>query len=90
MNSSIIQGNWHELKGKIKTKWAKFSDSDLDALNGNLEQLAGKIQKVYGYGKEQAEREFNEFKKALDTKMAGAPKTVSEKPEPKIGTVQKK
>ena len=69
MNSSIFQGNWTEIKGKIKTQWAKLSDDDLEAVKGNLEQITGKIQQVYGYGKEQAESEFNSFKKTLTSKL---------------------
>jgi uncharacterized protein YjbJ (UPF0337 family) len=72
MNSSTFQGNWSELKGKIKTQWAKFNDDDLETLKGNLDQLSGKIQKVYGYGKEQAEREYNEFKQKLNVKTNDA------------------
>ena len=69
MNSSIFQGNWTEIKSKIKTQWAKLSDDDLEAVKGNLEQITGKIQQVYGYGKEQAESEFNSFKKTLTSKL---------------------
>ncbi len=66
MNTNIAQGNWTEIKGKIKTQWAKLSDNEIEGMNGNLEQLAGKIQKAYGYGKEQGEREFNDFKKTIN------------------------
>lgn len=66
MNQDMAQGSWNELKGKIKAKWAKFTDQDIDELKGNLEQIAGKIQKTYGYAKEKAEQEFNEFKASLN------------------------
>lgn len=66
MNGDTIQGAWTELKGKIKTKWAKFTDSDLDEVKGNLEQIVGKLQKTYGYAKDKANEEYLEFKKSLD------------------------
>lgn len=57
----MAEGAWTELKGKIKTKWAILTDHDLDELKGNLEQIAGKLQKTYGYAKEKAEQEYNDF-----------------------------
>jgi len=59
----MLQGNWTEIKGKIKAKWGKLTDSEIDTFNGNLDQLAGKIQQTYGYAKEKAEEEYNNFKK---------------------------
>ena len=65
MNKDTVQGDWKILKGKIKTKWAKLNDRDLDALNGKLEKLSGTLQKKYGYAKEKAEKEFKEFQSSL-------------------------
>ncbi len=65
MNKDTVQGNWVDLKGKIKTKWAKLTDNDIDEAKGNMESIAGKIQKVYGYAKEKAEQEYKDFKASL-------------------------
>lgn len=65
MNQDTAQGNWTELKGKIKAKWAKLADNDIDEIKGNMENIAGKIQKAYGYAKERAEQEYKDFKAAL-------------------------
>jgi uncharacterized protein YjbJ (UPF0337 family) len=59
-NTDVAQGQWTELKGKIKSKWAKFTDQDLQSVEGNFEELKGKLQQVYGYSKEKAEEEFNQ------------------------------
>lgn len=69
MNNHILQGNWNELKGKIKSKWAKLTDEDVDSFQGDLDQLKGKIQKTYGYGKDRAETEFNDFMKSVSSKV---------------------
>jgi uncharacterized protein YjbJ (UPF0337 family) len=58
MNTDTIKGNWKQFKGKIKEQWGKLTDDDLVAINGQQEQLIGKLQERYGYTKEQAEREF--------------------------------
>ena len=49
MNSDIIEGNWKQLKGKLKEQWGKLTDDDLDVIEGKREVLAGKIQERYGH-----------------------------------------
>jgi uncharacterized protein YjbJ (UPF0337 family) len=65
MNWNQVEGNWKQLKGKIKAKWGDFTDDDIDKINGRREELLGKIQKAYGVGKEEAERQVNDFERSL-------------------------
>lgn len=69
--------DWTELRTKIKTKWEKFVDADLDSFKGNMHLIAEKVQKVYGLTKDKAEQEYSDFKKTLD-----APPTSTEKAKP--------
>ena len=55
MNRDIIEGNWKQLKGKLKEQWGKLTDDDIDVIEGKREMLAGKIQERYGIAKEEAE-----------------------------------
>jgi uncharacterized protein YjbJ (UPF0337 family) len=66
MNSDQLQGNWKQLKGKIKEQWGKLTDDDLTIINGRTEQLLGRLQERYGYTREQAEREFARQMSAWD------------------------
>jgi len=59
MNRDTLAGDWKVLKGKIKSKWGKLTDDDLDQVEGNLEMLSGRIQKTYGLTREQVERELD-------------------------------
>lgn len=61
INVDVIEGKWKEFRGKIKERWGKITDSDLDRLQGNREQLAGLLQQKYGYAKEKAEKEIDQF-----------------------------
>ena len=61
MYEDVFKGKWHEIKGGIKEKWGKFTDDDLTQIEGSSEKLMGLLQKRYGYTKEQAEQEFNDF-----------------------------
>jgi uncharacterized protein YjbJ (UPF0337 family) len=61
MNWDQVEGNWKQFSGKVKEKWGKLTDDDLTAISGKREQLTGILQARYGYAKEQAERELNDF-----------------------------
>jgi uncharacterized protein YjbJ (UPF0337 family) len=61
MNWEQLEGKWKELKGSVKTRWGKLTDSDLDVINGRREQLIGLIQQRYGIAKEMAEKQVNEW-----------------------------
>lgn len=63
MNMDTIKGRWTELKGKIKQEWSKLTDDDLQGVEGNMDEISGRIQKVYGYSKEKAVEEYSAFKK---------------------------
>ncbi len=63
MNKDTIEGNWKELKGKIKQQWGKLTDDDIAQINGSYDELEGRIQKAYGYQKEQVEKEIDTFVK---------------------------
>jgi uncharacterized protein YjbJ (UPF0337 family) len=61
MNDDMFKGQWTQLKGAIREKWGKLTDDDLDQVQGKSEQLVGKIQERYGYAKEEAQREFDDW-----------------------------
>ena len=63
MNKDIAQGNFTQLKGKIKQKWGQLTDDEIDEMEGNAEILAGKLQKRYGLAQDDAERQAKEFRK---------------------------
>jgi len=65
INWDQIAGDWKQLAGKLKQKWGKLTDDDLTTIAGKRDQLAGLLQERYGYAKDQAEKELDEFSKAL-------------------------
>lgn len=64
MNWDIVEGNWKQFKGKVKTQWGKLTDDQLDVIAGRRTELAGKIQEAYGYTTDQVEREISTFEEA--------------------------
>lgn len=61
MNRDTLKGQWKQIRGDVKRQWGKFTDDDLTQIEGNFDKLVGKLQTYYGYQREQAEREANDF-----------------------------
>ena len=61
MNRDRIEGNWKLMKGKVKEQWGKLTDDDLDVINGQREQMIGRIQERYGCARDEAERQVDTF-----------------------------
>jgi uncharacterized protein YjbJ (UPF0337 family) len=61
MDWNRVEGNWKEVQGKVKEKWAKLTDDDLAAINGQRDQLEGRLQKRYGYAKDQAKKDVDSW-----------------------------
>ena len=65
MNKDIFEGKWNEYKGKVKEKWGKLTDSELTEVNGKRDQLLGKLQTRYGWSKDAAAKELEQFEDSL-------------------------
>jgi len=65
MNWDRISGNWTQWKGRIRERWGKLSDDQLDVVDGRREQLAGRIQETYGLSKDETERQLNNWQRNL-------------------------
>jgi len=60
MNWNIVEGKWNELKGMLRERWGKLTDSDWESIAGKKDRLVGRLQQRYGYDKERAEREVDQ------------------------------
>ena len=63
MNKDIFEGKWEEITGKMRASWGKLTDDDLEQIKGNHQEIYGKLQKHYGYSKDEAEKALGDFKK---------------------------
>ena len=52
-NTTQLQGNWNETKGKLKQKFAMLTDNDLLLLEGKQDELIGRLQIKLGKTKEE-------------------------------------
>ncbi len=60
MNILEIKGDWNIAKGKLKQKWAKLTDDDLQYIAGRQEEMLGRIQKRTGETREAVKKAINE------------------------------
>jgi uncharacterized protein YjbJ (UPF0337 family) len=61
VNEAILKGQWMQLKGKVREKWGKLTNDDLDQIQGRAQQLVGRVQERYGIARDEAERQVNEW-----------------------------
>jgi len=60
MTKLEVKGDWNIAKGKLKQKWAKLTDDDLQYVEGKHEELFGRIQKRTGETREAVEKAVKE------------------------------
>ena len=56
-----IAGHWTYYKGRIKERWGKLTDDELEVIDGEWDQLIGSLQVCYGLTKQEVERQLQEF-----------------------------
>lgn len=60
MNKLQIKGNWNEIKGKLKQKFADLTDDDLTFAEGKEDELLGRLQQRLGKSEEEIRRAIEE------------------------------
>lgn len=66
MSAAEELAQWNELKRKIKLRWSRFTESEIELFKDNLELITENIKKSYGSSNAKAEQEYQDFKKSLD------------------------
>lgn len=61
MNKAIFRGNWDQIKGKLKQKYANLTDDDLLYVEGKEDETLGRIEKKLGKSREELEKILRGF-----------------------------
>ena len=61
MTTLQLKGNWNEMKGKLKQKYAQLTDDDLTFVEGKEDELLGRMQQRLGKTKDDLRREIEEL-----------------------------
>ena len=55
MNADQLKGKWMQFKGELKQQYGKFTDDDLQQIEGNYDKYFGKVQERSGDKKKKDE-----------------------------------
>lgn len=61
MNTSTLKDQWTTLKPKIKAKWPKLSEQDVNTTSPSCDWLASKVKDRYGVTPDDAKRQVDQF-----------------------------
>ena len=61
MTTLNLKGNWNELKGKLKQKYAQLTDDDLTFVDGKEDEMLGRMQQRLGRSKDDLRKEISEL-----------------------------
>ncbi|HJT81711.1 MAG TPA: CsbD family protein [Chthoniobacterales bacterium] len=61
MTNLELKGNWNEVKGRLKQKYANLTDDDLRFAEGKEEEMIGRLQQKTGRSKEELRREIESY-----------------------------
>jgi uncharacterized protein YjbJ (UPF0337 family) len=67
-----IEQNWQQYRSRVRERWDRLDDKDLDAIGGRREQLSGAIQRKYGISREEAGCQLDEFARQQDERTGHA------------------
>ena len=88
ITQQTFQGNWDEVKGKLRSRWAALTEDDL--FNGNVDQLVGKIQRRTGEAREVIEQFFEQLSPDGASAVGRAGETARAYVQQAADTVQEK
>jgi uncharacterized protein YjbJ (UPF0337 family) len=64
MNSDQMEGKWKQMKGSWKSRGGKLTDDDLTVIEGQKDQLVGRVQERYGIARDEAQKQVDEWNRA--------------------------
>ena len=78
INAQELQGQWNQLRGRVKEKWGQLTDDDLQMQGGNVDQLIGRIQQRTGEGREAIEKFLTELTSRGSSAVAQAAESIGQ------------
>jgi uncharacterized protein YjbJ (UPF0337 family) len=61
MDWNQVEARWKQARAKIKEKWVRLTDEDLEFIEGRRERLERKIQERYGFAADHVRKEIEDW-----------------------------
>jgi uncharacterized protein YjbJ (UPF0337 family) len=88
VNQQTLQGNWNEIKGRLRNKWGQLTNDELQSFDGNVERLIGLIQRKTGEGRSSVEHFLEELTSNGASTISQATAAVGEYAQQAAGRLQ--
>ena len=88
INQQTLEGNWNEIKGKIRTRWGQLTDDDLSQFHGEVDKLVGTIQRKTGEGRDAIENYLNDLSRSTGSTLGQSAEVVRQYTNRAAETVQ--
>jgi uncharacterized protein YjbJ (UPF0337 family) len=75
MNADQLKGTWRQFKGDLQETWGKFTNSDLQEIQGSYDKIVGKVQERYGDKKRELMKWADAWHETKSAPAVLAPKT---------------
>ena len=69
MNKDEFEGMWKQVRGKVRQKWGKLTNDDLERIDGDFDVLIGRLQERYGKARREIEEEVRGWLESLETRV---------------------
>ena len=69
-NWDVIKGNWKQMAGEARAKWGKLTGDEWEQIGGNKDRLVGTLQERYGWQKEQAQKDVDDWFDAYESRQS--------------------
>ncbi|MEX2219133.1 MAG: hypothetical protein WD749_10285 [Phycisphaerales bacterium] len=60
-----IQQRWDEYKRRVRERWGRLAEHEVDEFDGERDRLVGKVAEVYGIERSEAEGQVREFEESV-------------------------
>ena len=61
MRNDVLKAQWKQVHGKIQEAWGVLTDDDLARVEGNWDQLVGKIEEKTGKKRQEIEKRLDDI-----------------------------
>jgi uncharacterized protein YjbJ (UPF0337 family) len=61
MDWGLIEDNWTQMRGNVRSQWGRLTDRQFDAIAGRRELLVRTIREAYGLTKDEADNQIRVF-----------------------------
>ena len=75
MDWEQMQSNWKKVGGRLRARWGRLTDADLEAIAGRRDHLLDALRERYGLTELRAEAELGDWERHQDPIRPIAPAT---------------